>query len=76
MRELRSTELDAIIRRDPIYMDCLEKLKRLEPCYSAVLSKVSITEEDVLCDFLNLCEEMSERKLELLCQSLGVLLIK
>ena len=52
---------------DPQYAKMLEELFVLEKKYNAVLQTLSAQQQDVICDFVSKCEEMSWRMLEIAC---------
>ena len=57
-------------QRDPEYARMLEEIRILENKYEAVLGTLSTEQQDVICDFLSLCEAMSWRMLEFACDQL------
>lgn len=63
----RMNVIDLLARGDASYFAMLKKLRKLENQYDAVLQTLPADQQDIICDYLTLCEEMSERKLELAC---------
>ena len=54
-------------QHDPQYARMLAELCPLEKEYNAVLQTLSVEQQDVICDFVSKCEEMSWRMLEIAC---------
>ena len=48
----------------------LVKIRTLEKKYNAVLQTLPADKQDIICDYLSLCEEMSWRMLEFACETL------
>ena len=61
------------IQNDPQYRAMLLELRKLEPKYDNLLSKLTPEEQDIICDYISACEEMSWRALEFACENLGFL---
>ena len=55
-------------QHDPKYRRMLAELYVLEKKYDAVLQKLPLDQQDTVCDFVMLCEEMSWRMLEFACE--------
>ena len=58
------------VQSDPQYAAMLLKLRTSEAKYNTVLSKLSVKDQDIICDYVSLCEEMSWRALEFACQTM------
>ena len=52
---------------DPQYRQMLLDMRVIENRYNTVLATLSAEDQDTICDFVSLCEEMSWRMLELAC---------
>ena len=52
---------------DPEYAQMLVELRALEPEYEAVLKQLPAQQEDILRDYLSLCEAMSWRLFQIAC---------
>lgn len=59
------------IQEDPQFKAMLSFLKKLEPQYEAVLSKLSPDEQDLICDYVSAHEVMSWRALEYACENMN-----
>ena len=55
-------------QHDPQYAQMLKELVRLEQKYDAVLQMLPVEQQDIICDFVSKCEEMSWRMLEIACE--------
>lgn len=55
---------------DVQYKEMLSELRELERKYEQVIQKLEDAERDVVCDFVNLCESMSWRILEIASQKM------
>ena len=55
---------------DPQYRAMLEENRNLERKYEAVLRTLPVEQQDILCDFISLCEAMSWRMLEFACEQM------
>ena len=53
------------LQTDPTYHTMLLQLRELEPKYDAVIASLSVHDQDIICDYVSLCEGMNERALEL-----------
>lgn len=58
---------ETISQRDAEYIRMPKEMGPLEKRYDAVLQTLSNEHQDVLCDFVSLCEEMSAYQLQLAC---------
>lgn len=63
----RMNTIDLIAKGDAEYHRMLKEVRQLEKQYDMILQTLSADQQDIVCDYLSLCEEMSERKLELAC---------
>ena len=52
---------------DPEYYAMLVRLRALEKKYDAVLQTLPAEKQDIICDYVSLCEAMSWRMLEIAC---------
>lgn len=59
--------VDALANGDDQYFALLKEMRRLEKQYNEVLHTLTADQQNIICDFVSLCEEMSWRKLELAC---------
>lgn len=55
-------------QHDPQYAQMLKEIYLLEKKYDAVLQTLSMEQQDIICDFVSKCEEMSWRMLEIACE--------
>ena len=53
------------IQTDSEYHSMLMALRELESKYDAIISKLECHEQDIICDYVSLCEGMSWRALEI-----------
>ena len=53
---------------DPQYQQMLMELRVAEKKYNELLSAMPMEEQDIIFDFVSLCEGMSWRMLELACE--------
>ena len=67
---LRFSTLWDRVQNDPLYQAMLIEIRTLEPKYETILSKMSAEEQDIVCDYVSLCEGMSWRALEYACQTM------
>lgn len=54
---------------DPQYRAMLMEIRILEKKYDAVLQALTEKQQDIICDYVSLCEEMSWRMLEIACET-------
>lgn len=59
--------IDALANGDDQYFSMLKDMRILEKQYNDVLRTLTADQQNTICDFVSLCEEMSWRKLELAC---------
>ena len=59
--------IDDIARSDAKYSRMLRKCRKVEKQFDEVVRKLSYEEQDVVWDFVMLCETMSRHVLELAC---------
>lgn len=57
-------------QHDPAYARMLSELTEMENQYNAVLRTLTVEQQDIICDFVSQCEEMSWRMLEFACEQL------
>ena len=67
-RNQRVWELWDAGQRDPQYCALLEEMRPIERRYQQLLQTLSGEQQDVICDFVSLCEEMNWRILEIICE--------
>ena len=53
---------------DPRYRAMLMEIRILEKKYDAVLRALPEKQQDIICDYVSLCEEMNWRMLEIACE--------
>lgn len=66
MRQRMDT-IELLAKGDKEYCQMLQEMRELEKQYDAVLRTLPADQQNILCDYLSLCEEMSYRQLELAC---------
>lgn len=54
-------------QREEEYRTMLQKMRKLEKRYNAVLQQLPSEQQDIICDFVSGCEGMSWRMLEIAC---------
>ena len=52
---------------DAQYLEMKQEMIELEKRYDAVLQQLANHQQDIICDFVSLCEGMSWRMLEIAC---------
>ena len=57
-------------QKDPQYQAMLEEIRILEKKYEAVLQTLDADQQNIICDYVSLCEEMNWRMLEFACETL------
>lgn len=57
-------------QRDPQYRGMLLRLRRLDGEYEAALRALSEDQREAVCDFVALCEAMSERMMRIACEQM------
>ena len=65
--QIRSDILYQMAKTDAQYTEMLHRCAELEAKYESVLQILSTEQMDIICDYLMLCEAMSDRMLELAC---------
>ena len=60
-------KLEELAKEDAQYCQMLLDMRLIEKRYNSVLSKLSSEDQNSVCDFVSMCEEMSFRMLELAC---------
>ena len=65
--QIRSDILYHMAKTDAQYTKMLYRCAELEAKYESVLQILSTEQKDIICDYLMLCEAMSDRMLELAC---------
>lgn len=63
----RMAVIDALSNGDDQYAAMLKDMRVLEQEYNNVLHTLTGQQQNAVCDYISLCEEMSWRKLELAC---------
>ena len=53
---------------DPQYQEMLVQIRMIEKKYDAVLRTLPTDKQNIICDYVSLCEEMSWRMLEFACE--------
>lgn len=64
---IRMYGIDLLAKGDDMYYRMLKKMRDIEQKYDRVLGTLPADQQDIICDFVSLCEEMSLRKLEIAC---------
>ena len=63
----RMYTIDLLSKGDEVYYAMLMELRQLERQYLAVMNTLPVEQQDIITDYLDLCEEMSRRQLEIAC---------
>lgn len=63
----RMDAVRSLAQEDSIYKRMLEDMSSMEQKYFSVLGTLSSDQQDIICDFVSQCEEMSYRMLEIAC---------
>ena len=53
-------ELYAILRQDPTYFACLQKLQQLEPSYNRIFQALNQEDQRILDEYIAICEEIDD----------------
>ena len=67
MWKQRYDMIDDISKQDSNYQAMLIKMRQLEKGVDDVVSALTMEQQDLVWDFVMLCEEMSNYKLQLAC---------
>ena len=53
-------ELHAILRQDPAYLACLQKLQQLESGYNRIFQALNQEDQRILDEYIAICEEIDD----------------
>ena len=62
--------IDRLIANDPVYREMLSQCSILEKQFDAVVKELPDTNRALAWDFVMLCEDMSRRALEIVCENM------
>ena len=64
----KSTLIDSLADRDSIYQHQMRQLAALEKRFDKVVGNLSDQDRALVWDYVMLCEDMSQRKIQLACK--------
>ena len=59
--------IELLAKEDKQYSEMLREIRVLERRYDEILCQLPYDRQDIICDFVSLCERMSQRMLEIAC---------